>query len=57
MTYLKWEEIIPYGVEGVPGDDLGFVFDTVDWDSNDLDLYVSTGSVVSADVLAWYDLL
>lgn len=57
MTYLKWEEIIPNGVEGVPGDDLGFVFDTVDWDSDDLDLYVSTGSVVSADVLAWYDLL
>lgn len=57
MTYLKWEEIIPYGVEGIPGDDLGFVFDAVDWDSDDLDLYVSTGSVVSADVLAWYDLL
>lgn len=56
LIYLKWEEIVLYGVEGVFGDDFGFVFDIVDWDFDDFDFYVSIGSVVSVDVLVWYDL-
>lgn len=57
MTYLKGEEVIPDGVECVPGDDLGFVFDTVHWDPNDLHLNVGTGRVVTAHVLPRYDLV
>jgi hypothetical protein len=53
-TNLKREEIIPDGIEGVPGHDLGFVFDTVHWYSDDLHLNVRTGCVVGADVLTRY---